>query len=310
MFNNTQQLSRLVWIAFIAVVGVGIAFGSYYYWDRYVRLDDQSPLEMGISDLEQAVRDDPQDPDARLALAQYYFQSGIYDEAITQSEQILNAYPENDQALFLIGVSYVQMGEIEAALSPLEEFAAIRRQSPMAKTDMTLETSLYFLGESYNKLNRYDQAVPILEEALEINHTDADAMFQLGVAYTQVGQHALAIEQYENAVRFVPNFTEAYHGMSVSYNALGQSDHVAYAQGMEAYAMGEYDTALTHLNSATANLPDFAPAHLGLGLTNEQLGNLQEAESHLLTALELSPNNFLIEHSLGRVQMAIEHNNN
>jgi tetratricopeptide (TPR) repeat protein len=301
IFSDNQRLSRLVLIALGLLVIVTLAFTGYYYWDRYIHVGDVSPLEIGITELEAAVRENPEDPEPRLALAQYYFQSGSYSKSITQAEQILNAFPEENGALFLLGMSHYQSGEFETALEPLEQFAAIRREGQMARTDMTLETALYFLGEGYLRLGQPELAIPVLTEALEINRADADAMFQLGLAYTQTDQHELALEQYQNAVRFVPDFAEAYHGMIASYSALDKPSYVAYARGMEAFALNDFEVAQIHLENAAASLSDFAPAFLGLGLAYEQLGDLAAAREQLLYAQQLDPENFMAENALGRI---------
>ncbi len=282
-----------------------VAFAGYYYWDRYVHLGDQSPLELGVASLEEAVRQDPQDPDARLALAQYYLENGAYSEAAQQAQQVLNAYPENDSALFVLGTSHIYAGQIEAAIEPLEQFAAIRRQSPTAGSDTTLEAALYYLGQSYIEVGDTAQAIPVLTEALAINRTDADAMYQLGLAYAQNGQHSEAINQFHNAIRFVPDFTEVYTGMVASYDALGLTNQADYARGMAAYANKEFEQAREYLEPVTAVLPDFAPAFLGLGLVYEQLGDLAAAESYVQRALDLDPSSFLANHSLGRIQQAL-----
>ena len=128
------------------------------------------------------------------------------------------------------------------------------------------------------------------------------------MAYTQNGQYELALEQYQKAVRFVPDFAEAYQGMADCYQQLAQPDHLLYAQGMVAYANHNFETAKEHLESAVGSLPDFVPALLGLGLTYEQLGQLDAAHSFLERAVALEPDNFLATHALGRVQHLLAEN--
>ena len=309
-FWNEDLINKLVILSFVALVMVGLAFGGYYYWDRYVHLGDRSPLELGVETLEEMVRENPQDPDARIALAQYYFDNGAYNRAIEQVEQVLAAYPENDNALFILGISRVQLGQPEDALAPLEQFVAIRSESPNANFDTVLETALYYMGVSYLNLERTDEAIQSLEDALVIGTSDADAMYMLGLAYARKGEHELAIEQYSNAVRFVPDFTEAYQGMIESYSALGQPDHEAFARGMKAFSLQDYDTARKYLESAVGGLPDFAPVYLGLGLVYEQQGDYPAAQENLERVLALDTNNYMANHALGRIEHLMEEQGN
>ena len=112
-------------------------------------------------------------------------------------------------------------------------------------------------------------------------------MYLLGQAYAQQNKSELAIEQYHNAVRFVPDFSEAYHAMGESYLVLGMVDHANYAHGAEAFSLGDNVKALDYLLVSVEGLPDFAPSQLALGLTYEEIGDLEVANNHLKRSLEL-----------------------
>ena len=299
---GTKSIQRLVWIVLAVLVVSLVLFGGYYYWDRYVHLGDKSPAELDIEQMEQVVREDPQNVEARVAMAEYYLNQGMYQEAIDQTTQVLDAYPENDGALLISGIAHVRLDQPEAALGSLEKFIELRKDAPMAGADTILEAAYYFSGESYMKLDRPAEAIVALEAALAISATDADAIYQLGQAYQADDQPEAALVRYHQAIRFVPDFTEAYSGMIESYSTLDQSSFVAYARGMEAFCLRDYGTARTHLENATEALPDFGPAFLGMGLTYEQLGEPEAALGAIQQALELNPSDFAAQQALGRIQ--------
>ncbi len=300
---SSKNIQRAIGIVLIALFAVLVLFGAYYYWDRYVvRLDDESPLEMGVVQLEQAIREDPQNPETRVALAEFYLDQKLYQKALEQTTQVLSLYPDHNMALLISGISYVRLDQPEEAVEPLELFVAARKDLEMARSDNLLETGYYFLGESYIKSGRPRAAISALEGALVINRSDADALYLLGLAYQGNGQAEEALEQYHEAVRFVPDFTEAYSGMIESYTALEQPDYVAYARGMQALTIKDYETAQTHLEYATETLPNFAPAFLGLSLTYEKLNQLEAALTSIERALELKPDDFAAQQTFGRIQ--------
>ncbi len=303
---STKTLQRAVWLTAAAVAIVLAAFIGYYVWDRYIHLGDKSPLELNIEHIEQAVRDDPENPDARVALAETYLTAGQYEQALDQANQVLALYPDNDKALLIAGIAHVRLNQPQAAIEPLERFTTLRQDLPMAQSDMALEAAYYFLGESYVKLERYADAIPALEAALRISATDADALYQLGLAYQDSGQPEAALEQYQKAVRLVPNFAEAYQAMGQSYTALGKPDYATYAQGMEAFSHKDYETAARHLEQATRALPDFAPAFLGLGLTYERMGRLDEALAAIEQAMALDADDFATQQALGRIRTILK----
>jgi len=303
--SNARDIRRAIrFMAAILVISVTL-FGGYYYWDRYIHPGDKSPLELDIERMEQAVSENPSDPQARMVLAEYYMRKGKYSEALDQTSQVLNLYPDHEAALLISGVTCVHMDQPDASLDSLEKFIELRKDRPSAGMDTALETAYYFLGESYVKLNRPAEAISALEAALTINPTDADAIYQLGLAHQANGQPELALEHYHRAVRFVPNFVEVYNSMIESYSSLEQPDYVVYAGGMQALCLQDYETAQIYLDIATQALPDFAPAFLGLGLAHEKAGNLQMALVAIQQALELDPGDYAAQHAHGRIQTAL-----
>jgi tetratricopeptide (TPR) repeat protein len=301
---DNRLLTRVVLGLLAAVVLTLGAFAAYYYQDRYIAIGDQSPVERNIAHLEQMVRKNPQDAEARLSLAQYYLENAMDAKALTQARQILKAYPDSEGALFIIGVASGRSGQPQAALEPLEKLAAIRRKAPMAKIDTVLQATLYYLGENYVKLNLPEKAIAVLGEALTIDRTDADALHQLGVAYAQSGQHQLAVEQWQQAVLFVPDHTDAYRQMANSYDALAMPDYATYARAMAAYSTQDYAQARTALEQAATRLPDFPPVRLGLGLTYEHLKEFQLATQSYQRVLAVDPHNLVATYGLERIRAA------
>ena len=307
--SSTRAIQRAVWLTLAALAISVLVFGATYIWDRYIHLEDRSPIELGIEEMEQAVRQDPQNPEIRMALAETYLAAGQYDEALDHVEQVLGLYPENAKALLIAGTATARLGRPEAVLDPLTRYVALRKDEPMASTDQALEAAYYFLGESYVKLNRPAEAIPVLEAALVINRTDADALYQLGLAYRASGQPQTAVECYHQAVRLVPDFLQVYQELITSYSALGQPHAVAYARGMEAFCLQDYESALRYLEQATTALPDFAPAFLGMGLTYERMGRLDAALAAVQRAYELDPHDFAARQAMGRIQAALSSHN-
>jgi len=306
LWLDDRRLMRLVLLTFALVIIVGVSFGGYYYWDRYVHLGDQSPFDLAEQHLLQQVRENPQDPGLRVALANLYFKDGLHELAIEQAHQVLEQYPDDGDALLILGMSYTQLGQVQTAVGYLENFVDLRRSSAMLDSDLVLEAALYYLGQNYLTQNQPSLAEIVLREALEIERTDADAMYLLGQAYAQQNKSELAIEQYHNAVRFVPDFSEAYHAMGESYLVLGKFDHANYALGAEAFSLGDNAKALEYLLGSIEGLPDFAPSQLALGLTYESIGDLEMANNHLKRSLELDPSSYVAEHALGRIKAVLE----
>jgi|GEM_PF-1806142 len=303
---GTQTIQRVFWIVLGLLIAVLVSFAGYYIWDRYIHAEGQPAVESEIASMEQAIHKSPQDPELRVVLAESYLSVGENARALEQAEQVLGQYPEDVGALLIAGIAHVRLEEPEAAIAPLQTFVMLRKDGPMARSDQALEAAYYFLGQSYLQLDRPAEAIPVLEAALEISAVDADALYQLGLAYNANGQPALAVQSYQDAVRLVPDYDRVYEAMIVSYSALDLPDYVAYARGMLAFSRRDYSAAVSYLEQATEALPNFAPAFLGLGLTHESMENLQPALLAIERAQELDPGDFATRQALGRVQAAQE----
>ena len=306
---STEGLWRALWYLSGALAVLVMAFASYYVWDRYIHPDEQPAAEASVAQMEEAILHDPSDPNLRVALAEAYLVTGQYQDALSQAEQVMTLYPEHEGALLIAGLTAARLDRPGAALAPLERFVAKRQDSPMARADMALEAAYYFLGESYLKLGRPGEAIPVLEAALEIDAVDADALYQAGLAYRATGQLETALQRYHDAVRLVPDFAEAYRGMGEIYDAMGQAGYAAYARGMVAFCERNHAAAAADLEQATEALPDFGPAFRGLGLTYERMGRLGEALGALQRALALAPDDLAAQQAEGRIQATLDTEN-
>ncbi len=305
-WTTTERLQQAVGFVAILLGVFVLAFAGYYYWDRYHTRGRISPAEQAIASAEQAVREDPSDPQLRVNLAALYYENYLYDQALKEAQEVLEVYPDNDDALLIAGMANIRLGKREEALPYLEQFIALRKERPTANADMQLEMAEYFLGESYVALGQSEKALEPLEDALVIVPTDADALYQLGLAYRNLGRYQDALEQFQKAVRLVPDFTEAYQGMEGCYLALGDEGALRYARGMVAYGQGDYQTARAQLLEAASQRPDDPQVWLGLGLTYEKLGDLQAALEALTKAIKLAPHDLAIQQAYGRVQAALD----
>ena len=301
LFSSTYQLQRVVILTAIALVLVVISFGSYYYYDRYYRPQPKIAVA-SLSQAEQAVRDNPDDPDKRLELAGTYMTNGRFDEAISQAFIVKQVYPDNIGADFVLGISYANTGKPTDAIEPLTKFVESRKDEDMPGLDKQLQAAAYYLGDSYLQLGKPQEAVSPLEMAVMWSRTDADAMYKLGLAYSGAHEYEKAADMFHAATTFVPDFLEAYQGLEASYTALNRPELALYARGMMAYSTKDYEAARDLLLESAKAEPNFAPTFAGLGRTYESLNDLPNAKVSYETALKIDVNNYTASNGLQRVE--------
>jgi tetratricopeptide (TPR) repeat protein len=300
ILSDTHQLTRIVILLGVLVVLVLASFASYYYYDRYYSNEVPAGQNV-ITQAQQAVQKDPQNPEVRLALAEAYMVNRRYDDALGEANQVMAAFPDNQHAWLVVGVANALVGNPKDAVEPLQKFFDANKDVEMPGLNKTLQAAAYYLGDSYLQLNQPDLAIPVLEKAVEWSQTDADAMVKLGTAYNDVGRFENGVTMFQAATRFVPDYTEAYQGMIASYLGLNEADYANYARGMVAFSQKDFKTALDLLLKASQAEPEYVPALNGLGLTYEALSDLQNAKASYEAVVKLAPEDFTATTGLQRV---------
>lgn len=301
LFSSTYQLQRIVILAAVVLVIAVASFAGYYYYDRYYR-PQPTKTELTVTEAEQAVRDNPQDPKTHVALAEAYMLSYRFADAIDQAQQVKPLDPENVTIDYIVGMSQANSGKCQEALEPLNNYINKLKDQDMPGLDRRLQAAAYYLGDCYLQLGKPQEAVQILEQDVNWSKTDADAMYKLGVAYAATNQHDKAINMFQGAVTFVPDYSDAYLAMTASFNKLGQPARAGYARGMLAFSKKDYATAQKLLLEAAQADPGFPPVFTGLGMNYEAQNDLPNAKTSYEAALKLDPNSFTASNGIQRVQ--------
>jgi tetratricopeptide (TPR) repeat protein len=305
ILSDTHQLTRITILAGIVLLLAVVSFGGYYYYDRYYNQPQAGSQEMSIAHAEQAVRDNPDDLEKRMALAEVYMLYQRYQDASAQAQQVLASQPDNQRGWLVIGIASANAGQPAVAIDPLTRFVNARKDEDMPGLDKSLQAAAYYLGDSYLQLGKPQDAIEPLTQAVNWSQTDADAMYKLGMAYAAIQDYPNAVNMFSAATAFVPDFLEAYDAMAAAYDAAGKPDYGDYARGMAAYSKKDYRAAIDFLMKSAQAQPGFAPTFAGLGMSYEALGNLQESKGSYQAALKLDPNNFTASRGFERVDKLI-----
>lgn len=304
LFPTTAHLQRAVIIFGALLVLLTVSFAGYYYYDRYY--SDESPvIDNLVAEAQQAVRDDPQNVDARLALAEIYMLGGRWMAAIEQAQMAAELAPDDLRIKFILGIAFANSGQPQESIEPLEAFLDSMLDADMLGLNKQYLAALYFLGDSYLQLGQFEAAIAPLEAAVMFNRANADAIYKLAQAYIGLQEYERALLALEEAITFVPDFFEAYQAMSLVYQTLGMPAEENYARGMLAYASQDYSSARSRLTEATTALPDFAPGFVGLGLACEKQADLECALDAYQSAVLLDAENFTANQGILRLGTAM-----
>lgn len=142
-----------------------------------------------------------------------------YDHAITFLKKIL----ENDPKDFQV---WTQLGNIHLLQSKYAEAENDYFRAIDLHSDFFL--ALLNLGRAEVGLQRYDVAVDVLNRAVKVRPTSADANYLLGESYLQLKKGSLAVGFLNEALRLDPKgMADAHLRLGLLYNAAGMKDKAA-----------------------------------------------------------------------------------
>ena len=294
-------LNRVV-VGVVVVLVVGTAvMSALYVADRWVPAGP-SYVVRHTQELEAAVRQSPNDVTVRLQLAAAYMSDQRDGDALVQLNQILRAQPANKSALVARGTVHQRQRDLDAAAGDYQAVVDEMNGQEFAGQDQDLAAAYYGLGEVALAKGAPGDAVAPLKSALQIDGTNADALYALGDAYLQSGSVGASIDSYRRAVSFVPvGWAEPYQALATAYAKSGDTQEAAWATAMVDVARKRVDQARQAM-LALVNGSAASDAYAGLGMIAELEGDTTVAADAYGRAIERDPNN--VAAAMGRARVS------
>ncbi|WP_147421237.1 copper amine oxidase N-terminal domain-containing protein [Biomaibacter acetigenes] len=136
-----------------------------------------------IGELEQKLKENPNDEKALIKLALVYKSLGNYDQVIDMANKALSIDPQNHKAMILLAQSYESKGDVQSAISYLEELLKV---NPDAK----VQAYLAILNEKEGNL---EKALKNMEEAIQKEPEDDGLYNEIGKLYEEMGLEGIKL---------------------------------------------------------------------------------------------------------------------
>ncbi len=198
-----------------------------------------------------------------LTVATQLHREGKLREAETIYRRILEAKPDQPDALHLLGVIAHQAGRHDAAVDHICRAIASKPENAAFHGN---------LGSVYDSLEKLDEAVACYRRALELDPSFADAHYNLGISLKQQEKLEEAADCFRRAIELKSDHVEAHNNLGI----------ILTEQNEFLEAVGCFQRAL-------AINPNLASAHRNLGNACSMLGRYDEARAHFHKAAELNP---------------------
>ena len=260
-------------------------------------------LESVLFDLKQVIKLDSLNPDHHYNIAEIYFelaktkkqQTSYPSYARYHLEKSLKINKSNKDALALIG-------ELLLAYNKYEE--ALKSFNASLKIDYNQEKTHMLMGYAFKQLGQTNKAIDCFMNSININPDFFESHMQLGQIFHLLGD-TIALTYYNNALNL--DFSNAL----VLYNkALFYQSRQDWNNALDGYAalhklhpfhssghynlgfihmeLGLYDVAANNFSDAIYSNSEFHEAYYSRGICFETLGNIAQAESDYIRAIELN----------------------
>ncbi|HTW94068.1 MAG TPA: tetratricopeptide repeat protein [Tepidisphaeraceae bacterium] len=181
--------------------------------------------------------------------------SGRLAEAESIYRQVLDASPQNTDALYLLGMLLNATRRYAEAVPLFER--AIQINPTRAKYHANLAAALGAPG-----LGRIDEAIALYQKAIALEPTHAALRNNLGNEYRAADRWDLAMQCYQQALELSPEYVDAWSNYGVTLQETAQTPQDFHR------AMAAYEKAI----ALDANFP---LAHWNLGVVHLLLGDLE-----------------------------------
>jgi adenylate cyclase len=192
-----------------------------------------------------------------------------------------------------------------------EEAIAMCPEVPMGYLVMAyVHSNDYWLGSTSSPRESVEKAIELVQKALALDDTLAEAHGLLAYLYTQKREYEKGIAEGERAVALNPGVANvlAYYGMSLNFGGRPEeaiplfrkairlnpnpvSSFITYHMqlGLALMYTGRYEEAVSAFKKAIERTPNYLWSHLMLASTYSMMGREKEAQAEVAEVLSINP---------------------
>jgi tetratricopeptide (TPR) repeat protein len=217
----------------------------------------------------EAFRLSPGDEEFARGLAFALSRDGQYDKALAILDQVLQRAPQAPVTLMQHGRVLTQKGDLTLAIADFQKILDL----PDTKNDQRLQAeALFNLGVAYARQGRKDLALKHFEDSLALEPANSDAYLNVGIVHMELGDVPQAVQNFEQAIRYENRNLEARYKL---------------AQAM--LRQKKPQEAIRYLREAVAAQPNNPVAHFHLGRLLIDQRQARDGIVELDTAVRLKP---------------------
>ena len=294
---------KLVGILWGGVLGLGVGMAILLGLTPQLSFRSSSSkanienIQSTIASQAEKVKANPNDAEARVALADNYLEVGEYEQAIAQTTAALEQNPDNAAALLTQGKVEFITGQYDEAIATFTQ--SIEKGSSAEALDER--------GNAYYEKGLYDEAIADYQKAISLDPTYGQAYVDWSAINVLRGNTQEAIQNLTLAIENSPKLMSAYVNRGSRYAEIGDrakakqdwqraaslTPRSAKEFTTRAYAksrLNQKDNAIKDYNQALIINPNLPNGHLGRAYILYERGEKEQALENLETVLAVNPN--------------------
>jgi tetratricopeptide (TPR) repeat protein len=299
---------------------------SYELFERAAALEPDSTIERSLVVIALRLKNKPSaarhyalyaaqassmDAANRLELGGALYEAGLLNEAETELQAVLASDPANGAAVVLLGRVYLARGDHKAA-GVLLETAVAKNQATAAIYSL--------LAVVYEKVGRYENAIPAMRLAINLQPDSENYRFQYGLLLTNADAPAAAVIRLDEALKVFPRSPRLWLARGIAelkdnknieaIGSIGKAIELdakfaqAYAYlGLVRAQTGDYAGAVTAYEQALATDPGLGVVHqlIADAMLQQTDSDSGRIEAELKKAISLAPDYIPAQLTLGKL---------
>lgn len=240
-------------------------------------------------------------PTWQATLALYYYYTHDFEPALKELLQMIDEYGGKDELAGYVASCYDRLGMPEEAVRTMKEAEEVQVKE---------DPSYYYcvLGDYYQDCGRYEDAISVLDKAIEEDPANVFPYYRSGWCYEFLGDEAKALERYSSGIEMDDSYPyiflmrgELYLKQGkkeladADFKAVVEKDTVLDDSSCRQYALhflGRDKEALEWQDSLAAKFPDEPGTYYDEACLYSMMGRTEDAVKAIKTALECGYNNF------------------
>lgn len=158
--------------------------------------------EAALQRFREVLKLNPNDPEARLALARACIDDGDYPEAVRSLNELVRQMPSNVDALNLLATAMLHGGQADQAFMMWQKSLAL--QPSNKDTIAQIVEARLTLGREYREKGVFTQALVNLKQVLRFQPKNPDVLLEIAATYDMKGDVRAAMQGYTEVLAIDP----------------------------------------------------------------------------------------------------------